>query len=185
MKIKALLIVIFYFLAFSNSVGLGNETVYRIGPGDILEISVWKDESLSRKLVVPPDGIISFPLIGDIHVTHRKVKDIRNVVTKKLSEFVPDVTVTVMLLEMQSLRAYVIGKVNKPGAFPISMDTSVMQILSMSGGLNPYASSDKIIIIRRVNNTTIKIPFNYNEVKKGKNLDQNILLQRGDTVVVP
>ena len=185
MKIKALLFGIFYFLAFSNSVGLGSETVYHIGPGDLLEISVWKDESLSKQLVVPPDGFISFPLIGDIDVSGKTVADLRKHVTERLTEYVPDVTVTVMLLEIISLRAYVIGKVNNPGEFPINMDTSVMQILSKAGGLNPFASSGKILILRRGNKATIKIPFNYKEVAKGKNLDQNIVLRRGDVVVVP
>jgi polysaccharide export outer membrane protein len=136
-------------------------------------------------VVVPPDRVISFPLIGDIDVTNLNVTKLRAVVAKKLSEFVPDATVTVMLLTINSLKAYVIGKVNKPGEFPITMETNVMQILSMAGGLNPYASQGNIHILRQKNNETKEIPFNYKEVLKGKNLEQNIILQRGDVVVVP
>ena len=161
------------------------ESTYLIGAGDILEISVWKDESLSRKIVVPPDRFISFPLIGDIDVTDLTVTKLRKAITEKLTEYVPDPTVTVLLFEINSMKAYVIGKVLRPGEFPISMETNVMQVLAMGGGLNPYASSKNILILRQQDNKTIKIPFNYNQVEKGENLEQNILLQRGDVVVVP
>ncbi len=158
---------------------------YLIGPGDVLEISVWKDESLSREVIVPPDGIVSFPLAGDIDVTRMTVTDLRDAVKKKLSEYIPDATVTVMLLSINSLRAYVIGKVNKPGEFPIFMDTHVMKILSMAGGLNPFASKGNILILRQENGKTVNIPFDYGDVEDGDNLEQNIVLKRGDVVVVP
>ena len=185
MKNKALAILVIWLLAVSCAVALAKESTYHIGPGDVLEISVWKDESLSRQLVVPPDGVISFPLIGDIDVTNLTVPDLRKTVTQKLSEFVPDATVTVMLLQINSLRGYVIGKVNKPGEFPINMETNVMQILSMGGGMGEFASDTKILILRQEGGKTIKIPFNYKQVKKGENLEQNIILRRGDVVVVP
>jgi polysaccharide export outer membrane protein len=158
---------------------------YRIGPGDVLEISVWKDPNLSRNVVVPPDGIIAFPLIEGINVNGLAVADLRKIVTQKLSEFVPDATVTIILLEINSLKAYVIGKVNNPGEFPINMDTSVMQILAKAEGLNAFASKGGIKILRHKGNKIIKIPFDYGEVEKGKHLEQNILLQSGDVVVVP
>lgn len=161
------------------------EQAYHIGPGDVIEISVWKDPDLSRTIVVPPDGIISFPLIDAINVTHLTVADLKKVVTEKLSEFVPDATVTVMLTEINSLKAYVIGKVNSPGEFPISLESNVMQILSQAGGLTPFASNGNIKILRQKGGKIIKIPFDYGEVEKGKNLEQNIILQPGDVVVVP
>ena len=161
------------------------EKAYHIGPGDIIEISVWKDPDLSRTLVVPPDGIISFPLIDAINVTNLTVADLKKAVAQKLSEFVPDPTVTVMLTEINSLKAYVIGKVNSPGEFPISLESNVMQILAQAGGLTPFASDGNIKILRQKSNRIIKIPFDYGEVEKGKNLAQNILLQPGDVVVVP
>jgi polysaccharide export outer membrane protein len=173
------------FSMFASTIVFGADPSYRIGPGDLLEISVWKDESLSRQVVVPPDGFISFPLIGDIDASTMTVADLRKHSAKKLSEYIPDVTVTVMLAQINSLRGYVIGKVNKPGEFPISMDTNVMQILAMAGGLNPFASPGSIIILRQQDKTSVKIPFDYNEVERGKNLQQNITLQRGDVVVVP
>jgi len=161
------------------------EPSYLIGPGDLIEISVWKDEALSRQLTVPPDGVISFPLIGDLDVTQMTVSSLREAITKRLSAYVPDATVTVMILKMDSLKAFVIGKVNRPGEFPITLETSVMQILSMAGGLNPYASESKIHVLRRKSKETVKIPFDYKEVLKGENLGQNIVLERGDVVVVP
>jgi polysaccharide biosynthesis/export protein len=159
--------------------------LYTIGPGDSLEISVWRDESLSREVIVPPDGVISFPLIGDINTHGITVADLRAKVTKKLGDYVPDATVTVILKNYNSLKTFVIGKVKNAGAFSITLDTNVMQVLSMAGGLNPYASEDKIHILRQVKGGTINIPFNYGEVLKGRNLEQNIVLQRGDVVVVP
>ena len=158
---------------------------YLIGPGDVIEISVWKDESLSRQIVVPPDYLISFPLIGDIDVTGLAVADLRKTITDKLSEYVPDATVAVLLFQINSMQAYVIGKVNRPGEFPVTMETNVMQVLAMAGGLNPYAVPDKILILRRKGDNTMKIPFNFKQVAKGENLEQNILLKRGDVVVVP
>lgn len=169
----------------SSQVSAIGENTYQIGPGDALEISVWKDESLSKEILVPPDGIISYPLIGEIDVTRLTVPELRDSVMKKLGEYVPDVTVTVMLLRANSLTAYVIGKVNKPGQFPINMDTNVMQILAMAGGLNPYAVPGKILVLRHQEGKTLALPFDYNEVKKGEGLEQNILLERGDVVVVP
>jgi polysaccharide export outer membrane protein len=161
------------------------EKAYYIGPGDVIEISVWKDPDLSRTLVVPPDGIIAFPLIDPINVTNLTVADLRQVVTERLSEFVPDATVTVMLSEINSLKAFVIGKVNSPGEFAISLESNVMQILSQAGGLTPFASGGKIKILRQKGSKIIKIPFDYGEVEKGENLEQNILLEPGDVVVVP
>jgi polysaccharide export outer membrane protein len=113
------------------------------------------------------------------------VARLREMIEKRLAEYIPDPTVTVMLLKAASLRAYVIGKVNNPGQFPINGETNVMQVLAMAGGLNPYAAAKKIIVLRQQGAETIEFPFNYHEVEKGENLKQNILLERGDVVVVP
>jgi len=184
---KSGVLIFFVCLALFSfcSIGLAAEKVYRLGPADVIEISVWKDPELSRNLVVPPDGIISFPLIGSINITRLTVPELRKIVTQRLSEFIPDATVTVMLVEINSLKAYVIGKVNNPGDFPINLETNVMQILAQAGGLTPFASDGSISILRQNDNQIIKIPFDYGEVGKGKNLGQNIILQAGDVVVVP
>jgi len=158
---------------------------YRVGPGDILEISVWRDETLSRELIVPPDGMLAFPLIGDVLVAGMTVTEIREAIRKKLSEYVPDASVTVIIKTINSLRAYVIGQVKNPGTFAITMETRVMHLLSMAQGLTPFASERDIHILRHTNNTIEKIPFNYRDVVRGSNLEQNILLQGGDVIVVP
>jgi polysaccharide export outer membrane protein len=184
---KTLISIVFvcFFLIISTAGAFAAEKPYYIGPGDVLEISVWKDPNLSRQIVVPPDGVIAFPLIDAIKANNLTVVDMRKMITQKLSEFIPDATVTVMLIEINNLKAYVIGKVNNPGEFPINMETSVMQILSKAGGLNPFASKGGIKILRQESNKIVKIPFDYGQVEKGKNLEQNIILKAGDVVVVP
>ena len=187
MKVKPVSLILFLIVAsfFWTPKLYADAPVFVIGPGDVLEISVWKDDTLSREIIVPPDGVISFPLIGDIDVKQMTVSDLRSQVTRKLSEFIPDATVTVILKQINSLKAYVIGKVKNPGEYPISLETNVMQLLSKAGGLNPYASESKIHILRQVKGNIVRIPFNYSEILKGRNLDQNIILKRGDVIVVP
>ena len=180
-----LAIILIYPFNLSAKKVRGDIPYYTIGPGDILEISVWQDERLNRRIIVPPDGVISYPLIGDINVKGLTVADLRKIITERLKDYIPDAIVTVMLIEINNLKAYVIGKVNRPGEYPIDLDTNVMQILAMAGGLTPFADSDKIIILRKEGEKIIKIPFNYDEVAHGKKLEQNIILKRGDVVVVP
>ena len=158
---------------------------YHVGPGDVLEISVWRDETLSRVLIVPPDGVLSFPLIGDVNVRSMAVPEIREVIKKKLAEYVPDAAVSVTLKEINSLKVYVIGQVNNPGAFPITQDARVMQVLAQAKGLTPFAAGRDIHILRYRGNKTEKIAFDYKEILKGNNLEQDIMLQRGDVIVVP
>jgi polysaccharide biosynthesis/export protein len=179
--------VVVSFLIFYAAVSLGsaNDASYLLGTGDVLEISVWKDESLSREVTVPPDCVLSFPLVGDINVKNMTVSILRETVRKKLTEYVPEATVTVILKETNSLRAFVVGKINNPGQFAIGFDTTVMQVLSMAGGLNAYADGGKINILRQSDGQTLKIPFDYQQVSKGEKLEQNIVIQRGDVVVVP
>lgn len=177
--ITCLILTVSYLSAFAA------DNVYLIGPGDVLEISVWNEPDLTKELVVPPDGVLSFPLIDPIKVTNLSITALKKVVTKRLSEYVPDATVTVLLLGINSLKAYVIGKVKNPGEYPITLETTVLQILAKAGGLTPFASDGNIKILRKKNNKVINIPFDYGEVEKGKNLEQNIVLQIGDVVLVP
>ena len=172
-------------LAVSYSSASATQNFYLIGPGDVLEISVWNEPSLSKQLIVPPDGVISFPLINPIKVTNLTITALKKAVTKKLSEYIPDATVTVLLVEINSLKAYVIGKVQSAGEYPISLETTVLQILAKAGGLTPFASDSNIKILRKKNKKIINIPFDYGEVEKGKNLQQNIVLEAGDVVLVP
>ena len=182
---KRLATCIFIFLIISPLTSYAADRPYYIGPGDVLEISVWKEAELSRTVVVPPDGAVSFPLIDAVKATNLTVTGLKTIIKKKLAEYVPDPTVTVMLMEINSLKAYVIGKVNNPGEFQINLDSNVMQILAKAGGLTPFASKSNIMILRKRKGGIEKIPFDYGQVEKGKHLEQNIVLKIGDVVVVP
>ncbi len=158
---------------------------YLLQPGDILEISVWKEPDLQREVLVQPDGAISFPLVGSITVKDRTIQDVNKALAARLEKFIPDPVVTVNLKQMLGNRIYVVGKVLKPGEFPTNRNVDVMQALGMAGGLNPFADGDEILILRRINGVQKSIPFNYDTVVEGKDLTQNILLEPGDVVVVP
>ncbi|GAB4282221.1 MAG: hypothetical protein Kow0092_37300 [Deferrisomatales bacterium] len=185
MRTVAVTVWLCWVAVFAASASWAAGPSYRIGPGDLIEVSVWRDENLTREILVPPDGWISFPLLGDIQAAGRTVSELRDLFRKGLVKYVPDTPVSVFLKVPQSLKAYVIGKVNKPGQFPIGEDTTVLQILAMAGGLNPYAAADKILVLRQEGEGTVKLSFNYDEVKKGQALEQNVVLRRGDVVVVP
>jgi len=158
---------------------------YAIAPADILEISIWGEEELARQLVVCPDGNVSFPLVGNLMVSGKTTTEVRALLEKKIRTFIPEASATVIVSQLGSLQYYVIGKVERPGMFNVSKTLSVLQALAMAGGLSTFANEDKIHIIRYHEDKTVRLPFNYNEVKKGKNLQQNILLERGDVVLVP
>lgn len=159
--------------------------IYIIQPGDILAISVWKEKDLQGEFAVRPDGGINFPLAGDIVVAGKTIEQIQVDIAAKLTKYVPDSVVTASVKQSQGNKIYVVGKVNKPGEFVSNRTIDVMQALSMAGGPNPYASVNKIKIIRRVNGEQKIFYFKYSRVEKGEDLEQNIVLQGGDIVVVP
>ncbi len=162
-----------------------DESSYRIGPQDVLQISVWKDEILSREVVVRPDGFISFPLIGEVKAVDRPVGDLAKEMDERLSKFVSDPRISIVIAQVNSFKIFVIGKVNRPGEFQLGQYTDVMQALSLAGGLTPFAREGSIKVLRRVNGKQTTSEFDYSDVLKGKNLEQNIILQRGDIVMVP
>jgi polysaccharide export outer membrane protein len=159
---------------------------YKIGPGDILEISVYGEESLSRKdLVVRPDGKISFPLVGDVLVGGLTTAKAKEAMEQSLHEYIPDAVAAVSVLQLGSLQYYVIGKVNKPGMYNSSKPLTVLQALAMAGGMTPFARESKIVILRSYGKSTQRLPFDYKKIKKGRGYEENITLERGDVVVVP
>ncbi|MBU0965454.1 MAG: polysaccharide biosynthesis/export family protein [Proteobacteria bacterium] len=158
---------------------------YQIGAGDVLDISVWKDEAQTKTVVVLPDGTISFPLIGQLMAEGKTVSQLKEEIKQKVSQFVPDPVVTVIVHQVNSMLIYVIGKVNNPGRFLLSTNVNVLQALTMAGGLNPFANREKITIMREEWGDTTIFKVNYDEVAEGENLQQNIRLRRGDVVVVP
>ena len=165
-----------------------NEQGYFLGPEDVLMISVWKDEQLTREAVIRPDGMISFPLVGDLPAAGRTVEEIRQDLAKRLARYVPNPHVSVAATKLQSYKIYVMGRVNKPGEYLIGHYTDVLQALSLAGGLTPFAAENDIKIIRRQgtdDGDQRVFFFRYGDVQKGRDLRQNILLQRGDVVMVP
>ncbi len=158
---------------------------YRIGPEDVLEISVWKEEELQREVLVRPDGGISFPLAGDVRAAGRTPQELQSAISEKLKKYIPDAVVTVSVTKLTGHRIYVIGKVNNPGQFTVGRYVDVLQALTLAGGLTPYASEESIKILRRKNGKEVVYPFDYDAVKSGDALDQNIVLQNDDVVVVP
>lgn len=169
------------FAAEEAPVGPG----YLIGPEDVLHISVWKDESLTRQVVVRPDGMISFPLVGDLRAEERTVEEIKSDLIRRLSPFVPNPTVSVAVEKISSYKIYVLGKVNRPGEYLVGRPTDILQALSLAGGLTPYAAENKIRVVRREKGVQRSAVFHYAEVVNGENLEQNIVLKRGDVVIVP
>jgi polysaccharide export outer membrane protein len=159
---------------------------YQIQPGDVMQISVWQEENLKQEVLVRPDGGFSFPLAGDMSALGKTAEDIRKEISDRLIRFIPDLVVTVAIKEINGNKVYVIGQVNKPGGFVMNPRVDVLQALSIAGGTTPFAKLDEIIVLRRSGeNNEIKLPFRFNDVVKGRGLEQNVLLLSGDVVVVP
>ena len=158
---------------------------YKIQPGDVLLVSVWKEEELIQEVIVRPDGQITFPLVGEVNAAGNSIEDLRLFISEGLKKYIPDPVVTVSVKRLAGNTIYVLGKVNRPGIFPIVRDVDVMQALSLAGGTSTYAALNDIKILRRENGKVRALSFKYGEVEKGKRLEQNIVLQAGDVVVVP
>ncbi len=158
---------------------------YRIQPGDVLSVSVWKEENMTRDVIVRPDGQMTFPLVGEISAAGDSVENLRTQIAEKLNKYIPDPVVTVSVRQLDGNKVYVIGKVNRPGEIQVVRNLDVMQALSVAGGTSTYAALNDIKILRRENGKLRAMSFKYAEVEKGKRLEQNIILQAGDVVVVP
>ena len=163
----------------------GTDEAYRISPEDVLEISVWREEDLQRELTVRPDGGISFPLVGDTQAANLTPSQLEDKITEKLSKYIPDAVVTVSVVRVQGLRVYVNGKVRNPGQFLVGRYIDVLQALTLAGGLTPFADRKNIKILRRVEGRESVLKFNFDQVERGVNLEQNVILRSDDTVVVP
>jgi polysaccharide export outer membrane protein len=159
---------------------------YKLGPSDVVDVTVYGEESLSRTgLVVRPDGKISFPLIGDVEVGGLTTAQAKDAIEQKLKEFIPGGVAAISVAQLGSLQYYVVGKVNRPGMFNVSKPLTVLQALAMAGGLTPFADEGKIIVLRNAGAETKRLPFHYSKIKKGERIEENIMLQRDDVVVVP
>jgi len=158
---------------------------YLVQPSDVLIVSVWKEEDLQREVLVRPDGRFTFPLAGEIQAKGRSIEQIKNEIVANIETYIPDPVVTVSLRQSLGNKVFVLGKVNRPGEFPLTQDLDVMQALALGGGLATFADADDIQILRREGGAQRAIPFDYTDVEYGRSLEQNILLEPGDVVVVP
>lgn len=158
---------------------------YRLQPGDVLTITVWKEKDLESEVLVRPDGGLTFPLAGEIKAEGQTVAAVRQTLVDRLKRYIPDPVVTVSVKSIGGNHIYVIGKVTRPGEFPFSRPLDVMQALSLAGGATPYAALNDIVILRRDNGHQRALPFRYADIARGRNLGQNVILESGDTVVVP
>lgn len=159
---------------------------YVISPGDVLDISVWKEPEISfRNLPVRPDGKISLPLINDVQAAGLTATQLSIAITQRLKKFIEDPQVTVVVAAVNSQHYYVLGEVLHAGVFPLLPGITVLQALSAAGGFTQFANTKKVYILRSVNGAQKKMPFNYKDVVQGKNLQENIRLKPGDTIIVP
>jgi polysaccharide export outer membrane protein len=146
---------------------------------------VWKETDLQSEVLIRPDGGISFALAGDMQAAGLTTDQLRAELETRVRKLVPDAVVTVSVKAPNGNRVFVIGKVNKPGDFPLLRPIDVIQAISMAGGVTPFASEDKIRVLHRDGANQTSTRFRYSDVAKGRHLEQNVLLQSGDTVIVP
>ena len=157
---------------------------YVIGPEDVLHVQGWKENDLTATLPVRPDGKISLPLLNDVPAAGLTPENLAAILTEKLKKYVADPRVTVVVTQINSKRIYLTGEVNKAGAMPMLPNMTVLQALS-SAGLNQFAKTKGIYVLRTENGKQEKLPVNYRKLVKGQDIEQNYLLQPGDTIVVP
>lgn len=158
---------------------------YYLAPGDILHISVWKEPALRENVFVRLDGKITVPLIGDVAAAGRTIEQLTSEVTTRLKGFLETPQVTITLAQAVSARFFVIGEVTRTGAYPLTGRTTVLQALALAGGFREFAKRDRIMVIREKRGERNAINFNFGDVGDGNKLEQNIVLESGDTVIVP
>jgi polysaccharide biosynthesis/export protein len=158
---------------------------YTIGPEDMLAITVWKNEAMSRTVPVRPDGMISLPLLDDVQAAGLTPMQLRDVLAKKLAEFIPNPEVSVILTEVRSFKVSVMGEVAKPGRYELKSWTTVVDVLALAGGFTQFASRTRIVVLRPTGKTMKRISFNYNKVVSSGGEEENFYLEPGDIVLVP
>jgi len=165
--------------------GNEKEAEYIVGLGDQLQIMVWKEPELTQTLSVRIDGRISLPLIGDVEAAGKTIRDLKKILEEKYAAVIAEPAVSVMLAQSKSWRYYIIGKVAHPGQFPIDYPITVLQAIAQSGGFLEWAKTENISIVRRDGGRETIVPFNYEALVNGKDLQQNALVKPGDTIIIP
>lgn len=159
---------------------------YQIGAGDTVQVSVWKEPDISvPNVAVRPDGMITVPLVKEVAVAGLTPRQVEKIITEKLSRFLNDANVTVVVTSSNSKKVYVIGAVRREGPLPYTYRMTIMQALSEAGGLTEYAKRKKIYVLRSDSGREYRLDFNYEEVVRGERMEQNVQLLPGDTVVIP
>ena len=158
---------------------------YKIGPEDVLAITVWKNDPMSRTVQVRPDGMISLPLIDDVSAAGLTPVQFRDVLVKRMSEFIPNPEVSVIVTDVRNYKVSVLGEVLKPGRFELKSYTTILDVIAQAGGFTQFAARGKIVVLRPVGKSMKRIPFNYNKVVAAGGEEENIYLQPGDIVLVP
>ena len=158
---------------------------YLIQPGDVLRVSVWREPDLQQELLVRPDGGVNLPLAGAMQAAGRTVDALREEVATRIEPYITDPVVTVQVLRAEGNMIYVLGKVNRSGAYAMNRPLDVMQALALAGGLAVFALEDEISVLRRTESGQQALPFKFAEVERGRHLEQNIVLEPGDVIVVP
>lgn len=154
---------------------------YVIGPEDILAVRVWREPELSSAVQVRPDGKITLPLIGELQAAGQTPEGLKNKVVEALQEYIVKPDVIVSLQSVQSRKYYITGEVNRPGTFPLVVPVTILEALTNAGGFREFANTKKITVLRKGK----ILKFNYNDVVKGKNMEQNVPIENGDYIVVP
>jgi polysaccharide export outer membrane protein len=159
---------------------------YVIGAEDVISIYVWKEPEMSKSVPVRPDGMISLPLIGEVKAAGYTPVQLQGILADNMKKYVSDPQVTVIVEKVASLSFNMVGEISKPGYYPLTRRMTVLDAIALAGGFKDFAKTKKVYILRTsANGAEQRIPFNYNEVIKGKNPQQNIELQPRDTIVVP
>ncbi len=169
----------------SRPVAADTSVAYRIGPEDILQISVFSNEALSRTVPVRPDGMISLPLLNDVKAAGLTPMELRDSIMKRLVEFVPSPEVAVIVTEVKSFMISVIGQVMKPGRYDLRSSATIVDALAMAGGFKEFAGRSKVVVTRAQGGISRRIPFNYDKLNEAKNPQENFDLRPGDIVIVP
>lgn len=171
--------------AAATTVGTPLPPKYVIGVGDVLAITFWREQALSGDVVVRPDGNISLPLLNDIQAAGSTPEELVKALAAAAVKYVDEPDVAVIVKEIHSRRVFLVGQVTTPGMVPLTGEMNVLQLIAVGGGLLEYADRKNIVVTRVENRQERRFKFNYDDVMKGKNLRQNIVLQPGDTVMVP
>jgi len=184
-KAFVFLMLLIALSAVAPKLSVAEEAPFTILAGDVLQITVWKEDGLDREVLVLPSGDITFPLIGTLNVGGRTPDDVQDLVKDKLKKFIPEASVSVSVKAALGHIVNVTGQVSRPGEIVINRRITTLQAISQAGGVTPYADEGNIVVIRHKEGNDVSIPVPYDDIVSGDDLDKDLVLEPGDVVVVP